>query len=1624
MAFTDGTRPCFAFQRGKCKYGAKCKYEHTKNSSAPKLKPCEHFAKNRCNRGAACKFSHDPDDIAAFKARAPDPECNQEKQSTEAEFRRWRYNIPEEPSEMRKLGSDVNGFWQKAYQLTTGDLSVRQQVIDLFASAGGLKRIEELLDQTSSDLTDPQLERIFTARLLPFFQMLTNPDVCDSPLLQSKFGTILNYIYGFGGQRAVSTFTAVARHLSSLMLTLPSKDVHEDNILAFECSVVLFDKVTKLNTPSQVHKGLAPIANSISALVEDTPSDHLTFALRKTKEHLGRLNTRLKIGQDRPQMAGEAPKQGPVPTFKVSKDGPGIQSEDGPRHDNDNIDIREISILPTLQEIQSSRIEYLPSADPHDWHVVGLGGLLDRNFRLLREDTVGQLRDAAKFELERLQHPRRQADIQRRHQGPRCNVYENAKLQDIAFDPRAAMEIVLRFGQPHVLHSKSERQRRDWWEASKRLAAESLLCLLGSDGTAIFFTVAQEPRDFKHKDAELERARGRLHNNYDLYSDPLYAHVIVQLVTQDDSRTFFKRLIGNHNTRFSIVEFSGVLLASFLPTLQSMQHMSSSLDLPFAGIIAPVSTSADPNQVVEVPLPAYATRPGFTFNLSGLTTDGTDVRLLPGKRIAETVEELQAHTTLDAGQAEALASSLSRSLALIQGPPGTGKSHTGLQILRSLLANKANIKMGPILCVTFTNHALDQVLERSLDNGITQIVRIGGRSKSERLAELNLRVVAKQQELTKTEKSDRWGLMKQIEAEAKEINHILGDFEGIHADRQPQLEAYLLANHPEHHKQLFGEADEDGWERVNRHKRSVIENWLTLGPRNQSEPRTLDELHDVHVNDMFRRERERLYGSWVADMKLEVLFRLKTAMKAYHKNKAELDLIRTEVDLRVLKQADIVGVTTSGLARNIDLLRRSNAKVLVCEEAGEVLEAHQLTALLPSIEHAILIGDHQQLRPHVQNYDLSVESKSGAAYALDISLFERLVQPSNLLASPLPLSKLDIQRRMHPWISEFPTLIYPDLKDAATVSNYPEVPGLKHRLFWLDHERLENGDTDAQTTSRTNDYECDMVAGLVSHLVKQGVYSAGDIAVITPYLGQLRKIRNKLSSSFEILLNGRDQDELAQEGGEDGVPETTDESAPRNQVARGTLLSALRVATVDNFQGEEAKVVVVSLVRSNDAGRAGFLKTSNRINVLLSRAQHGMYLVGNGRTMETVPMWREVLDIFRAKNLIGGALELCCPRHPETPLFVKEPDDFIRVAPEAGCDRICNDRLPCGHRDASKCHSELLHQAVFCLVSCRLIVCPRYQLTSLSHQEPCNRPPPGCSVHVCPDPCGAACPKECTAPMNDVSVTPPNCDHEHTSLPCYQVRDPSRIVCEVMVTRTVEACGHVVNVPCHVDVNGPAFLCDAKCGANLEGCGHMCRKKCYNCRKSVNGEVVVDHGTCNQVCGRKFTTCSHSDRKACHGAEGCKPCKAKCEVACSHSACSRACWESCVPVRSPSSFSCSNRLLTFASVLSPTAALPDARCPAPPRVTRFRFRTAARRYWRAAASAPAWPARHALHKSSVRNAALRRTWSSPRITSSSRPTARSIWTRSLASSRLADTSSPSRAWTASWTWPNSTRSIR
>ncbi len=77
---------------------------------------------------------------------------------------------------------------------------------------------------------------------------------------------------------------------------------------------------------------------------------------------------------------------------------------------------------------------------------------------------------------------------------------------------------------------------------------------------------------------------------------------------------------------------------------------------------------------------------------------------------------------------------LTRSLSLCM-------QYLGIQLVRALLTTRADT--GPILCVCYTNHALDAFLLGLMDAGVENIVRAGGRSKEAALIARSVRELAK-----------------------------------------------------------------------------------------------------------------------------------------------------------------------------------------------------------------------------------------------------------------------------------------------------------------------------------------------------------------------------------------------------------------------------------------------------------------------------------------------------------------------------------------------------------------------------------------------------------------------------------------------------------------------------------------------------------------------------------------------------------------------------------------------------------------------------------------------------------------------------------------------------------------
>jgi hypothetical protein len=91
--------------------------------------------------------------------------------------------------------------------------------------------------------------------------------------------------------------------------------------------------------------------------------------------------------------------------------------------------------------------------------------------------------------------------------------------------------------------------------------------------------------------------------------------------------------------------------------------------------------------------------------------------------------------------------------------------------------------------------------------------------------------------------------------------------------------------------------------------------------------------------------------------------------------------------------------------------------------------------------------------------------------------------------------------------------------------------------------------------------------------------------------------------------------------------------------------------------------------KEDDRGTIGFLKSTNRSNVLLSRAKHGMYLLGNAELManKSPQMWAKVIEMLKSRNQVGDSFPISCPQHPNNRNNVKIPQQFAEFAPDGGC---------------------------------------------------------------------------------------------------------------------------------------------------------------------------------------------------------------------------------------------------------------------------------------------------------------------------------------------------------------------
>jgi hypothetical protein len=110
----------------------------------------------------------------------------------------------------------------------------------------------------------------------------------------------------------------------------------------------------------------------------------------------------------------------------------------------------------------------------------------------------------------------------------------------------------------------------------------------------------------------------------------------------------------------------------------------------------------------------------------------------------------------------------------------------------------------------------------------------------------------------------------------------------------------------------------------------------------KKEMRPLDEL--LHpTTDMWgmsKEERKCVLGHWKKLICHDSIERLAVNTEFQRQKIEELNSLSLEYKGRLLQKADVIGLTTTGLAMHTPLIHRVAPKTLICEEAGEVLEVN------------------------------------------------------------------------------------------------------------------------------------------------------------------------------------------------------------------------------------------------------------------------------------------------------------------------------------------------------------------------------------------------------------------------------------------------------------------------------------------------------------------------------------------------------------------------------------------------------------------------------------------------------------------------------------------------------------
>ncbi|KAH9303784.1 hypothetical protein KI387_008188, partial [Taxus chinensis] len=283
------------------------------------------------------------------------------------------------------------------------------------------------------------------------------------------------------------------------------------------------------------------------------------------------------------------------------------------------------------------------------------------------------------------------------------------------------------------------------------------------------------------------------------------------------------------------------------------------------------------------------------------------------------------------------------------------------------------------------------------------------------------------------------------------------------------------------------------------------------------------------------------------------------------------------------------------------------------DESGQGTEPETMVPIanLANAETTVVLaGDPQQLGP-------IIHSHIGEKIGLGKSYFERL---SDLhLYSPDGdnkqfVTKLVRNYRSHPAILELPSRLFYGSELIACAGNgnqklhcaWDELPNKMFPVVFVGVEGID--EREGRSPSWFNSIEISKVLEIIKKLKadKRNSVTGKDIGVITPYHQQAVKLRKAFAANN---------------------------------------LSDLKVGSVEQFQGDEKRVIIISTVRSSYENEdfdlkfnLGFIGNPKRFNVAVTRAKSLLIVVGNPYILSKDTYWNELLQYCVSHKSYLGCL--------------------------------------------------------------------------------------------------------------------------------------------------------------------------------------------------------------------------------------------------------------------------------------------------------------------------------------------------------------------------------------------------